>query len=81
MKMFYASPNYYYKFLKSDLSFLADVLINRTSAKLEKIQVEKSCQLLQEVVYGVIASTAAEVFEQTEVPKQLQTCISTLFCF
>lgn len=72
MKIFYDSPNYYYRFLQSDLSFLTEVLSGRTSARLEKIMIEKSCQLLQEVVFSALQSTTPEAFESLEIPPKLK---------
>ncbi len=55
-QLFDESPNYFCQFLKSDCSLLSEVLTERTSLKLETIQVSNGLQFIKEFIYGQLLS-------------------------
>lgn len=72
MKIFEESPNYFYQFLKLDLSFLSDVLGCRTSVKLEQVHIEKSQHFLHEKIASLIEKVNYTDIMNTQIPPMLQ---------
>ena len=73
MKIFQESPNYFYHFLKLDLSFLSDVLGYRTSVILEKVHLEKAHDFLQKRIVLLLKSAKLSAVASTAIPLELQS--------
>jgi len=62
-KLFSESPNYFCQFLKSDCQLLSEILIDRTSLKLEKIQVENGILFLKAFLYDQLSQVDAKDYQ------------------
>ena len=65
--LFHESPDYFYQFLKSDISLLSKLLNERTNVKLETIQLQNGVQFMKNFVNQRLHKTPLQEFEKVKL--------------